>query len=377
MIVAIALAVATIIAMLLLRPAGRFPRAEDVESFGRLYDASIESIGRGPCPGIPDSGAEDCVIGTLRLHAGPDEGETIELDLPERFGDEPLRVGDEVVVAHYTNPEAVEAGVQYQIADRDRKPALIALVALFAVAVVALGRLRGLAALAGLVASLGILLSFVLPSILEGNNPLLVAVTGASAIAFVALYAAHGISSRTTVALMGTIASLALTALLGTMFSSVARLTGLLSEEVPFLQLAAGRIDFEGIFLAGLVIGALGALDDMTVTQTSVVWELRAAGLTDSRELFRSAMRVGRDHVSSTVNTLALAYAGASTTLLLLFILSGERISQIGNGEIVATEIVRTLVGSIGLVASVPITTVLAVRLSIPAPVLAESTDPA
>lgn len=364
MIVAIALAVVTLIAMLLLRPAGRFPRAEDVESFGRLYDATIESIDRGPCPGIPDSGPDDCVIGTLRLHDGPDAGDTIELDLPERFGDEPLRVGEEMVVVHYTNPEAVEAGVQYQLADRDRKPALIALVALFAVAVVALGRLRGLAAIAGLIASLGILLSFVLPSILEGNNPLLVAVTGSSAIAFVALYAAHGISSRTTVALMGTIASLALTALLGTMFSSVARLTGLLSEEVPFLQLAAGSIDFEGIFLAGLVIGALGALDDMTVTQTSVVWELRAAGLTDSRELFQSAMRVGRDHVSSTVNTLALAYAGASTTLLLLFVLSGERIAQIGNGEIVATEIVRTLVGSIGLVASVPITTLLAVRLS-------------
>ncbi|HVL91634.1 MAG TPA: YibE/F family protein, partial [Actinomycetota bacterium] len=306
----------------------------------------------------------ECLIASLRLQEGPDAGEMIDLDVPERLGEGTLERGDSIVVVHYTNPEAVDAGVEYQFADRDRKPALIALIVVFAVAVVALGRLRGLAALAGLVASLAILLSFVLPSILEGNSPLLVAVTGASAIAFVALYAAHGINVRTTVALLGTIASLALTALLGTMFSGVARLTGLLSEEVPFLQLAAGRIDFEGIFLAGLVIGALGALDDMTVTQASVVWELRTAGLRDSRELFRSAMRVGRDHVSSTVNTLALAYAGASTTLLLLFVLSGERITQIGNGEIVATEIVRTLVGSIGLVASVPITTMLAVRLS-------------
>ena len=372
-IAAAVLAGVTIVAMLILRPSGRFPRADDIESFGRLYDATIVTLERGPCPGVPGGGDEDCLIGALLIQDGPDAGATIELDLPEKLGDGRLGAGDAIVVVHYTNPEAIEAGVEYQFADRDRKPALTVLVVLFALAVVALGRLRGLASLAGLAASLAILIAFILPSILEGKAPLLVAVTGASAIAFIALYAAHGISARTTVALLGTIASLALTALLGTLFSGVARLTGLISEEVPFLQLSAGSIDFEGIFLAGLVIGALGALDDMTVTQSSVVWELRAAGLTDRRELFRSAMRVGRDHVSSTVNTLALAYAGASTTLLLLFVLSGERIAQIGNGEIVATEIVRTLVGSIGLVASVPITTALAVRLA-HSPIVPEST---
>lgn len=359
-----ALAVVTIAAMAILWPDGRFPRAEDIASFGRLYDARIESVQRGPCPGVEDSGPADCLIGEVRLLEGPEANEVVTIDVPETFGDARLSGGDRVVVAHYTNPEAVEAGVQYQLADRNRKPALLLLAALFAAAVVALGRIKGLAALAGLAASLSILIVFVLPAILEGKPPLPVAVVGAAAIAFVALYAAHGLSARTTVALLGTIASLGLTALLGYAFSGFARLTGLITEEAPFLQMAAGQIDFEGIFLAGLVIGALGALDDMTVTQTSVVWELRAAGMRDAKSLFGAAMRVGRDHVSSTVNTLALAYAGASTTLLLLFVMSGERISQIGNGEIVAAEIVRTLVGSIGLVASVPITTALAVRLS-------------
>lgn len=360
------LALATITAMAILWPEGRFPRSEDISSFGRLYDARIESVEPGPCPGIEDSGPEDCLLASVRLLEGPDANEVVTIDVPETFGDARLSSRDAVIVAHYTNPEAIDAGVQYQLADRNRKPALLLLAALFAVAVVVLGRVKGLAALAGLGASLSILVVFVLPSILEGNPPLPVAVTGASAIAFVALYAAHGLSARTTVALLGTIASLALTALLGYAFSGLTRLTGLITEEAPFLQMSAGMIDFEGIFLAGLVIGALGALDDMTVTQTSIVWELRAAGMRDASAVFGAGMRVGRDHVSSTVNTLALAYAGASTTLLLLFVMSGERISQIGNGEIVAAEIVRTLVGSIGLVASVPITTALAVRLSAP-----------
>jgi uncharacterized membrane protein len=226
---------------------------------------------------------------------------------------------------------------------------------------VGLGRLRGMAALAGLAATFVVLLTFVLPAILQGGSPVLVSTVGASAITFLALYLAHGFSLKTTVALIGTLASLGLTAVLGTVFVDLAGFTGLFTDEASFLNLGAAQVDIVGLILAGVILGALGALDDMTVTQSSAVWELRAANpQMNSRGLFRAGLRIGRDHVASTVNTLVLAYAGASLPLLLLFVLSRQSLANVANGEVVATEIVRTLVGSIGLVAAVPITTWLA-----------------
>jgi uncharacterized membrane protein len=141
----------------------------------------------------------------------------------------------------------------------------------------------------------------------------------------------------------------------------LAQLSGFASEEAVVVQVGAARIDLAGIILGGVVIGALGAIDDMTVTQASAVWELRAANPSMSRRsLARSGLRIGRDHVASTVNTLALAYAGASMPVLLLLVLSGQAVATVVSGEVIATEIVRTLVGSIGLVAAVPLTTWLA-----------------
>jgi uncharacterized membrane protein len=159
------------------------------------------------------------------------------------------------------------------------------------------------------------------------------------------------------------VASLALTTLLGVVFIDLARFSGFAEDTAFYLEAYGGVLDVRGLLLAGVVIGALGALDDMTVTQASVVWELRANSpkLTPAR-LFRSGMNVGRDHVASTVNTLVLAYAGASLPLLLLFVIAQQPVTTVANTELVATEIVRTLVGSIGLVASVPLTTWLAVR---------------
>jgi uncharacterized membrane protein len=164
----------------------------------------------------------------------------------------------------------------------------------------------------------------------------------------------------TTVALLGTLAALALTALLGWAFFAASEFTGL-SEEASYLRLVTDVVDVRGLLLGGVVIGALGALDDMTVTQASAVWELRRADpAMTRRDLYRSALRIGRDHVGSTVNTLLLAYAGASLPLMLLFVLSDQSLGTVANSEVVAVEIVRTLVGSIGLVAAVPATTWLA-----------------
>jgi uncharacterized membrane protein len=191
----------------------------------------------------------------------------------------------------------------------------------------------------------------------------MVALTGGVLIAVMALYLAHGIKSMTHVAAMGTLLSLGLTVVLAAVVTGLADFSGLVSEEASFL-IVIGDFDLRGLLLAGIVLGALGALDDVTVTQASAVWEVAAAnqGL-DHHQLFAAGLRVGRDHVASSVNTLLLAYAGAAMPLMLLFGLSGQRLGIVANSEVVAVEIVRTLVGSVGLVAAVPITTWLAARV--------------
>jgi uncharacterized membrane protein len=186
----------------------------------------------------------------------------------------------------------------------------------------------------------------------------------AAAVAIVALYLAHGIGPATDVALLSTLMSLALTGLLAWGFVSGAKFTGFTDDATFVLESLGTGIDPRGIVLAGIVIGSLGVLDDVTVTQVSAVWELHShrPGATP-RRLFTRALRIGRDHISSTVNTLFLAYAGAALPLLLLFSEVGQSVTSVATREVVATEIVRALVGSIGLVAAVPISTWLAVRV--------------
>jgi uncharacterized membrane protein len=190
----------------------------------------------------------------------------------------------------------------------------------------------------------------------------MVAIVAATAIGYVALYLTHGVNERTTVALLGTLASMAVIALLAWMFTQATRLSGVAEEEATFLRAFAPDLDFRGLLLAGVVIGAMGVLDDVTVTQVSAVAELRQADPAMGQgQLFRAALNIGRDHIASTVNTLVLAYAGAALPLLLLLAVAGRSVGSVVTGEVVAVEVVRTLVGSIGLVASVPITTALAV----------------
>lgn len=361
--VAAVVAAATVLAMLLLG----FGTDAAAEVEGILvtdtYTARVVDSREAPCSGTTEDDGVTCRVVTFRLSAGPHRGDERVQEFPiDSPSSVDLRAGDRIVVSY---SEGAEEGYEYQFADRQRRPVLWALALVFAIAVVLLGRMRGLAALAGLVASLVIVLQFVLPNILDGHSPVLVAVIGATAIAYLALYLAHGFNAMTTVALLGTLASLALTVVLSWVFTSVARFSGFASEEAQFLGLLAGRVDVGGLVLGGIVIGALGALDDMTVTQAAAVAELRRADPTMSRrKLYAAGLRIGRDHVASTVNTLALAYAGAALPLLLLFVLSRQSLGTVANSEDVAIEIVRTLVGSIGLVASVPITTWLAARVS-------------
>ncbi len=279
-------------------------------------------------------------------------------------------VGDEVIVDFMYDSDRLEilsvrpADPQslYQFADIDRRMVLIVVAVAFGLVVVALGGWRGATALIGLAISVTILLMFVLPAILDGRSPVLVAVFGSAAIAYVAMYLAHGINRMTTIALVGMTAALVLTALLSSIVVAAARFTGFAVEETSLLTFFEG-IDVSGLLLAGIVLGAAGALDDVTITQASTVWELQEANPSlDRKGRFRGALRVGRDHIASMVNTLLLAYAGASLPLLVLFIVAHQSLGTIANSEVVAVEIVRTLVGSIGLVAAVPLTTWLAAR---------------
>ncbi|HSG79611.1 MAG TPA: YibE/F family protein [Acidimicrobiia bacterium] len=351
--IAVALAVVTVLGMVLLRPTGaERPDLDEIGITAEVHGATVVAVTEERCAvGLP------CQQVSFRLDQGPDAGGVVELEFVIAETSPYFTIGDRVVLDYRAD---AEPGFEYGYADRQRRPVLAWVAIIFALAVVALGRLRGLAALVGLAASIFVLLQFVIPAILDGRSPVLVAAFGAAAIAYVALYAAHGFNRMTTVALLGTLAALVVTVLLSEIAIGAADLTGFASDEA-FILTIVGTIDLSGLVLAGVVLGSMGAIDDVTVTQASAVWEVKRAKPEISRiELVRAGLRVGRDHVASTVNTLLLAYAGASMPLLIFFVLSDQSLGTVLNSEIVATEVLRTLVGSIGLVASVPLTTWLA-----------------
>ncbi|MFF3637632.1 YibE/F family protein [Streptomyces sp. NPDC002250] len=310
-----------------------------------------------------------CRKATIRVDTGKDQGRTFtEIVQPDQSRQ--LHQGEKVVVAY--EPSAPK-DLQYSVTDVNRKLPMALLAGVFALAVVVVGRLRGVMALVALAVSFMVLTFFILPAILQGSNPLVVAVVGSSAIMLIALYMCHGLSARTSVAVLGTLASLLLIGVLGSGFIDWAALTGNTDDSTGLIHGLFPSIDMSGLLLAGVIIGSLGVLDDVTVTQTSAVWELHEANPAMGwRELYRAGIRIGRDHIASVVNTLVLAYAGAALPLLLLFSIAQSSVGTVANSELVAEEIVRTLVGSIGLVASVPVTTALAALV-----VSADRTGPA
>lgn len=353
-----ALTLAVVIGLVWLWPSGTSGRfAEQLELIGiprQSFPATVAAVEDGPCEFSADL---NCRTVIFELGEGPDEGGTYTQVFPEGETTPDFAAGDGVVLGYSAD---AEPEFRYQYQDRQRRPVLLWTTIAFAAVVIALGRWRGVAAVAGLGASVIVLLLFILPAILEGSEPVAVALVGSGAIAVVALYLTHGFSAMTTVALLGTLGALGLTAGLSWLVLELAQISGLASEEAVFLTLFED-IDIRGLVLAGTVLGAAGALDDVTVTQSSAVWELRAANPSlGRRRLFTAGLRIGRDHIGSTVNTLLLAYAGAALPLLVLFVVSEQSLGTIANSETVAIEIIRTLVGSIGLVVAVPLTTWLA-----------------
>jgi len=344
--------------------------------FGDRVNGTVVDARIAPCSFPPDT---RCDVVVIEVTSGPSAGDEAVLefflDVENPVPAATLRNGDAVVL-NDAGPD-VPPEVRYSFADFQRVRPLVVLAVIFAVLVIAVGRVRGLLALVGLVASLTVVLAFVLPALLRGSSPVGVALTGAALIALLALYLAHGFNERTTVALLGTVASLCITATLGVLFARFANLTGLASEESINLLAFAPDLDFRGLLLAAVIIGSLGVLDDVTVTQVSAVNELHRADPTaDFRRLYASAVRIGRDHIASATNTLVLAYTAAALPLLLIISQSGLSLSQVVTAETVAVEVVQTLVGSIGLVASVPITTGLAAWVITRGAVDARTTSP-
>ena len=327
-----------------------------------LVDGTVTAAPVVPCRSALPGVELTCRDVTVRLDSGPEEGQSTTLDITEGPDQPTLRVGDRVVLGRADDPGS---GVAYYFSDYQRRTPLLVLGLLFAAAVVGLARWRGAAALVGLGVSLLVLVRFVLPAVLAGESPLAVAVVGSSLIALVIIYLAHGVNARTTTAVLGTLASLGLTAMLAVVFVEATQLTGLSSEEGTYLRgLLGGQVNLQGLLLGGIVIGALGVLNDVTITQASAVWEIYLADPTaGAGRLYRSAMRIGRDHIASTVDTLVLAYAGAALPLFVIFTVADRGLGDVVTGEVVAAELVQTLVGSLGLVAAVPVTTGLACLL--------------
>lgn len=352
------LLLATVVGLIVLWPRGALPAPQsDIGARATLVTGEVAGVRQRPCQGGPQVVVE-CQSARIRITSGPDKATETDLDFSFGPGNPTLKKGDSILLGRSTD---TTGQTFYSFADYQRRAPLLLLALLFAVVVIAVGRLRGLAAIAGLALTFTVLVKFVLPAILQGKSPLLVAIVGSAAVMFVIMYLAHGLNALTTTALLGTLASLAIIALLAGLFLGLARIFNLATEEATYLQVTASQVDLRGLLLGGIIIGSLGVLNDVTVTQASAVWALRASNpAAGVAELYRSAMRIGRDHIASTVDTLVLAYAGASLPLLLLFTLASRPVGDVLTGELVAEEIVRTLVGSIGLVASVPITTWLA-----------------
>lgn len=341
-----------------LSPRESFPVQGDLQVRARVLEA----------PAAPD--AQGVVTARVELLEGERSGEQADAlvqggTMGPGIAGVPVeyRAGDEVMVSIFTGPAG---GGQMQISDAWRVPVLVALGALFALAVTLVGGWRGVASLLALGLTLLVVVRIVVPLVLRGWDPVLLAIAAAVGLTVISLLLTEGARRATLAAMIGTGLALALTGALAAAFTGLARFSALGgSEEIGFLiPLLGERLDPRGLLLAATIFGALGVLDDVTMTQAATVEQLALSDPGAGRwRVFERAMEVGRSHIAAVVNTLVLAYLGAGLPLLLLFAVGTQGAATVLNGEIVAVEVVRALVGSIGIVAAVPLTTAIAAWL--------------
>jgi uncharacterized membrane protein len=321
-----------------------------------IKEISCEGLA-GSTPGVTDARCADL---SSQLLEGDDKGKTVTVPVTAAIYSSGVKVGQVIKLVRV--PPAGDQPAQYQFSDFKRSTPLLVVGLIFAAVVIAVARWRGFAALLGLGFAGVILATFMFPALIAGSNPIMVGLIGSSAIMFVALYAAHGFSARTTTALVGTLFGLILVALLGFVVTKWSHLTGLAGEDDYLLAAGAPDLRLTSVVICGIIVAGLGVLNDVTITQASAVWELADQGATH-KHLFSRAMRIGRDHIASTVYTIAFATAGASLGVFLLIKINSRPLLDVLQAERFAAELLSILVGSIGLVLAVPLTTAVGVAV--------------
>ncbi|WP_344958162.1 YibE/F family protein [Actinomadura miaoliensis] len=370
--VIVPLAVATLAGLIWMWPSDRQPVDPGSAQMPKVT-GTVARVSLKPCPAAaPDAqppgtaGTEGarprtdprrCGTATVELTSGPLAGRFVSVELPSGPGSRVFEPDDDVVLVEAPGDSGTPS---YQLSDHDRSRPLWLVAGAFVLAVIAFGRWRGLTALIGLGVTFALLVLFLIPAILDGRSPLGAAIVCAAAIMLAVLYLTHGFSLTTSVAVLGTLGSLALTGLLAMLAIDLTRLTGITDDSSLSLDLSYS-INTQGLLLASVIIGSLGVLDDVTVTQAATVRELARADASRSfGRLYRAAARVGRAHIASVINTIVLAYAGASLPLMLLFSVGGQSLGEVVTTPVIAQEIVRSVAGTLGLIAAVPFTTALA-----------------
>jgi uncharacterized membrane protein len=334
-----------------------------------VQKAEVQGVERLTCPEARELACQVLVVDIL---TGPDAGQATRIAEPGPDAAPEFGVGDRIRVyptdptGRSTENDLITGIDAYAFADFERRRPLLLLVGLFAALAIVLARSKGLRALIGLGLSLALVTLFIVPAILEGSPALLVALVGSLAVMLLTVLLTHGTGITSMAAILGGAASLLVTALLAVLFVGLAKITGFGGEEASLLSSApSGQLSLPGLVLAGMIVGALGVLDDVTVSQASTVLALQRADPSQRfRTLFGEALGVGRDHLSATINTLVLAYAGAALPLLIIFETQNITFGEAFDGELVASEVVAMLVGSIGLMLAVPLTTALAAWLA-------------
>jgi uncharacterized membrane protein len=321
-----------------------------------IKEISCEGLA-GSTPGVTDARCADV---TSQLLEGDDKGKAVTVPVTAAIYSSGIEVGQVITLVRV--PPSGDQPAQYQFSDFKRSTPLLVVGLIFAAVVIVVARWRGFAALIGLGFAGFILVTFMFPALIAGSNPIMVGLIGSSTIMFVALYAAHGVSARTTTALVGTLFGLILISLLGYVATKWSHLTGLAAEDDYLLAAAAPDLRLTSIVICGMIVAGLGVLNDVTITQASAVWELADQGAT-RKHLFSRAMRIGRDHIASTVYTIAFATAGASLGVFLLIKIYNLPLLDMLQTERFAAELLSILVGSIGLVLAVPLTTAIGVAV--------------
>jgi len=359
-----AVAVATVVGAVLLWPdTGKLDAIRHATPFAApgVTTVSAEVLDVAPACRSSEQSSDDNGCGTIDVEVvdGAGTGDRAHVRVAPEVTASGLGTGDRVRLLRA--PAQHGQPVSYTFDTIERNVPLLWIALCFVIVVAAVARLRGLMALVGLVISGLTIYYFLLPALLAGEPAIPVTVVTAAAIMFVVLYTTHGPNLRTSTALAGTLIGIALTAGISVLTIGYAHLTGVADETGGMVATFATGLDFQGLLAAGVILAGLGVLNDVTITQASAVWELRAASPEMTRRhLFVRAMRIGRDHIASTIYTIAFAYAGASLAVLMLLTIYDRPLLQLISGEPLAEEIARTIATSIGLVLAVPITTAIA-----------------